>query len=99
MVLACTTILVLWGTLYLAFRDWRARYHARTTFGVTEVAPVIDPLADISPPGVGPDAWQDAVRQTHSMLVAVLSANLLDVGQMELLRDELKETVERARTP
>jgi hypothetical protein len=31
------------------------------------------------------------------MLVSVLSANLLDLRQMKLLRDELKQTVERAR--
>lgn len=95
--LACSTILVLWGTLYVAFHDWRARYRARTSFGVTQVAPVIDPLAEIIPPEVGVAAWQDAVRQTHEMLAAVLSANLLDVGQMELLREEVKQTVERAR--
>jgi hypothetical protein len=31
------------------------------------------------------------------MLVTVLSANLLDVQQMQLLHDELEQTVERAR--
>jgi hypothetical protein len=95
--LAGATILVLWGTLYLAFNDWRARYGARTSFGVTQIAPVIDPLTEITPPGVGAAAWQEAVRQTHAMLVTVLSANLLDVPQMELLREELKQTVERSR--
>ena len=94
---AGAAILVLWGSLYLVFHDWRARYRARTSFGVTQVAPVIDPLAKITPPGVNAGAWQEAVRQTHAMLVAVLSANLLDVRQMQLLREELKQTVERAR--
>jgi len=95
---AGTTILVLWGALYLVFHEWRERYRTRTSFGVTQVAPVIDPLAEIiPPPGVGADAWQQAVRETHAMLVSVLSANLLDVRQMQLLRDELKQTVERAR--
>ena len=56
---------------------------------------MIDPLAEIIPPGVGAGAWQEAVRETHAMLVSVMSANLLDVQQMQLLRDELKQTVER----
>ena len=94
---AGTAILVLWGALYLVFHEWRERYRTRTSFGVTQVAPVIDPLAEIIPPGVGADAWQEAVRETHAMLVSVLSANLLDVRQMQLLRDELKQAVERAR--
>ncbi len=94
---AGAAILVLWGGLYLVFREWRVRYHTRTSFGVTQVAPVIDPLAEIIPPEVDARTWQDAVRETHSMLVAVLSANLLDVQQMQLLRDELKQTVERAQ--
>ncbi len=95
--MAGAAILVLWGGLYLVFREWRVRYHTRTSFGVTQVAPVIDPLAEIIPPEVDARTWQDAVRETHSMLVAVLSANLLDVQQMQLLRDELKQTVERAQ--
>jgi len=94
---AGAAILVLWGALHLGFHEWRVRYHTRTSFGVTQVAPVIDPLAEIIPPGVGASAWRDAVRETHAMLVSVLSANLLDVRQMQLLRDELKQTVERAR--
>ncbi len=58
---------------------------------------MIDPLADIIPAEVGPAVWHQAVGQTHDMLVAVLSANLLDIRQMELLREELKQTVERVR--
>ena len=94
---AGAAILVLWGALHLVFHEWRAHYRTRTNFGVTRVAPVIDPLAEIIPPGVGAGTWQEAVHETHAMLVSVMSANLLDVQQMQLLRDELKQTVERAR--
>lgn len=90
-------ILVLWAALYLSFREWRARYRARASFGVTQVAPRIDPLASIVPPGVDAGAWREAVRETHAMLVSMTSANLLDVQQMQLLRDELEQTVERVR--
>ena len=94
---AGAAILILWGVLYLVFQEWRGRYRTRTSFGVNQVAPVIDHLAGIIPPGVDAGAWQEAVRETHAMLVSVLSANLLDVRQMQELRDELEQTVEPAR--
>jgi hypothetical protein len=93
---AGATILVLWGVLYLAFRDWRARYRERAYFGATAVAPAIDPLANVVPPGIEPRAWREAVERTHSMLVTVTSANLLDVPQMAALRGELEQVVVRA---
>ena len=34
------------------FTSGGQRYRARTSFGVTQVTPVIDPLAEIIPPGV-----------------------------------------------
>ena len=95
--MAGATILILWGCLYLAFRDWRSRYRARAQFGATQVAPVIDALAGIEPPGLDGQAWRDAVRETHSMLVTVTGANLLDVPQMQSLRAELEQAVARAR--
>jgi hypothetical protein len=95
---ACATILAFWGILYLVFRNWRSRYRARADFGATRVAPTIDPLAEILPPGVDPRAWKEAVRETHAMLVSVTGANLLDVPQMESLRGELGQVVSRARS-
>ncbi len=91
------TVVLLWGTLYLIFRDWRAKYRVRTSYGVTRMATAIDPLAEIAPPAVEPVAWHDAVRQTHAMLVTVASSNLLDVADMRQLREELDRAVERAR--
>ena len=96
-IVTCTTILILWGALFLVFRDWRERYRARAGFGATEVAPVVDPLADIKPSGVDARAWREAVMETHAMLVSVTGANLLDLRQMEALREELRQTVARAR--
>ena len=89
-------ILILWGSLYLVFRDWRARYQARAAFGETQVAPVIDFLAQIVPQGMDAETWRRAVQQTHDMLVTVTSANLLDLEQMKVLRDELRQAVARA---
>jgi hypothetical protein len=91
-------ILTLWGSLYLAFRDWRARYRVRAAFGATQVAPVVDPLAQIVPQGMDAETWRSTVQQTHEMLVTVTSANLLDLEQMKSLRDELRQSVKRALT-
>src|SRR5258708_4886147 len=85
------------GALYLIFRDWRARYNERAQFGATQVAPVIDSLADTPPPGVTAGDWRQAVRETHDLLVTVTGSNLLDRQQMLSLRQELEQTVARAR--
>ena len=90
-------LLLLWGALYLIFRDWRARYNERARFGATQVAPVIDALADTPPPGVTAGDWREAVRETHDLLVTVTGSNLLDRQQMLSLRQELEQTVARAQ--
>jgi hypothetical protein len=90
-------LLLLWGALYLVFRDWRARYNERARFGATQVAPVIDALADTPPPGVTARDWREAVRETHDLLVTVTGSNLLDRQQMLSLRQELEQTVARAQ--
>jgi len=92
------TVLVIWGALYLIFREWRAKYRERAAYGLTQVVPAIDPLAEIAPPTLDPIAWRDAVHQTHAMLVTVISSNLLDVAEMRRLRAELDQAVARART-
>jgi hypothetical protein len=95
--LAVLGVLVLWGVLSLAFRDWRARYRARAAFGATQVATAIDPLAEVVPPGIAPDAWRRAVAETHAMLVTLTASNLLDLAQMHALRAEVRARVARAR--
>jgi hypothetical protein len=97
-VLVCAGIIFfLWFALACGFRVWEIRYEMLRVFGEREVAPVILPLARIMPPGVNAEAWQQAVRDTHAMLITVLSANLLDRPRMEKLRDELTQLVERSR--
>ncbi len=90
-------LLLLWGALYLIFRDWRARYNERARFGATQVAPVIDALADTPPPDVTAGDWRRAVRETHDLLVTVTGSNLLDRQQMLSLRRELEQIVARAQ--
>jgi hypothetical protein len=95
--IAGCVVLLIWGLLYLVFRDWRQRYRARAAYGVTQVAPVIDALAETVPAGVSPDEWRTAIRETHALLVTVTGANLLDFKEMQALRGELEDVVARAR--
>jgi hypothetical protein len=89
-------LLLIWGTMYLVFRDWRARYRARAQYGATHVVRAIDPLEAILPPGVDRTAWRDAVDQTRAMLLTVTASNLLDVKDMDRLRTELDGHVAQA---
>ena len=89
-------VLVGWFGLDRAFRAWTARYQARAAFGTTEVAPTVDSLARLDPPGVGPDAWRSAVADTHAMLVALCGSGVIGQPQMEDLRRHLIAQVEQA---
>src|SRR3982750_2690686 len=71
---AALTVLLIWGLLSLAFLDWRSRYRARAAFGRREVAPVVDPLFAMVPPGVAPDDWRGAVATTRLMLEEVTAS-------------------------
>jgi hypothetical protein len=93
---AGVTLLLIWGTLFLVFRDWRARYRERALYGATQVVPAIDRLRSILPPDVDPALWGDAVDQTRAMLTTVTGSNLLDIKDMDKLRAELDQHVARA---
>ena len=90
-------VLTLWLGLSLSFRGWKARYQARTEFGASRVAPVIDPLASDPPPGIRPADWRAAVADTHAMLLALTAAGVLDESRMDGLRQDLADRVARAR--
>src|SRR5437764_11391912 len=84
-VLAVVVLLTLWLTLFLVFRDWRARYRARTQLGQREVSAALLPLARIVPPEVAPDARAEMVDQTRDMLAARAGPNSLDPPAMHAL--------------
>jgi hypothetical protein len=94
-IIAVVAIAAIWGTLFLVFRDWRERHRALSAFGATEVATLVDPLAETAPPGVAAKTWRNAVGDTHAMLVTVTSAGLLDREGLESLRDDLRVRVAR----
>lgn len=96
-IVAALILIVVWGTLQVVFRVWRAGYRNRAAFGATQVAPAIDPLVKVVPPGVEPSAWREAVVETHEALVTLTAANLLELSQMKRLRDEVAARVARAR--
>jgi hypothetical protein len=89
-------LLVIWGALYLVFRDWRARYRERALYGATQVLPAVDRLRSIMPANVDPVVWRKAVEQTGAMLITVTGSNLLDIRDMDNLRAELDQHVARA---
>jgi len=91
------TLVVLWGALFVIFRDWRAKYRARVAYGGTHVVGALDPLEAIVPADVQPDEWRDAVGQTRAMLTTVISSNLLDFKEMDRLHAEIDQFVARAR--
>ena len=88
---AVVTIAVLWGTLFLIFREWRARHRELAAFGASEVAPLVDRLADLVPPKVEPKQWRKAVVATHGMLEVATGSGTIDREGMEQLRDKLRE--------
>lgn len=90
-------LLVVWGSLNVTFRQWKERYRARATFGATVVAGAIDPLAAVVPPDESPDAWCQAVTDTHAMVVALTAANVLDVSQMNDLGARIRDRVAFAK--
>ena len=89
-------LLVIWGALYLVFRDWRARYRERALYGATQVLPAVDRLRSIMPATVDPVVWRKAVDQTGAMLITVTGSNLLDIRDMDNLRAELDQHGARA---
>ncbi len=96
-VIAILVLAALWAVLFLFFREWRARYFVRAEYGASQVAPVIDGMKQVAPPGVDRSDWGDAVRRTRALVLTVTGSNLLSIDQMKALRAELTQNVERAR--
>ncbi len=61
------------------------------------VLPAINPLAKLAPPGVNASAWRNAVGDTRSLLTTVIGSNLLNLREMEGLRTEIQQIVQRVR--
>ena len=87
---AIVVIAALWGTLFLVFREWRTHHRDLAAFGASEVAPLVDPLADRVPPNVAAKRWRRAVADTHDMLVAATASGTINRPEMEHLRDDLR---------
>ena len=89
-------ILLVWGAVLLGFRAWRAQYEALAAYGATQIAPLVDPLADHTPPGVDPVAWRQSVADTHAMLLALTGSAMLEQPMMETLHSEIAALVARS---
>lgn len=94
---ACVVVLCIWGGLTLGMRAWKADYESKAEFGRTQIAPLVDPLAEMVPVGVEPAAWAAAVQDTHKMLHALTAASLLDMKMLEDLKSKLETQVNSAK--
>ncbi len=105
---ACQELASLWDSIgeqaEFLFQDSRSQSGERhrrpailPSYGATHVAPVVDVLAEISPPKVEPDAWRHAVSQTHDMLVSLTGSNAFTIERMRAARSRLDQLVEQAR--
>lgn len=89
-IFGCIGVVLVWGVLYLAFQAWKSHYEELATFGRTEVAASIEPFAKVMPEGVEPRLWQQAVDDTHTMLIGLTSAGVMDKPTMVSLRDDIR---------
>ena len=94
---AVVAVLVLWGSLGLAFRHWRDGYRARQAYGERIVVAAIEPLAEVTPAGVDPAAWRNAVVATRAMLKTVTDSNVLDLDRMRALGSRVDARVRSSR--
>jgi hypothetical protein len=67
------------------------------SYAETRVAPALDPLAELVPPGVEPAAWRDALSRTRARLRRVADSSRLGVAPLQALRRRLDAAVTRAR--
>ncbi len=95
-ILAVIGVLLTWGAVYLGFRSWKANYEALAAYGETQVAPLIDPLANRVPADIEAATWKKAVADTHGMLIALTGSGMLDRARMEELGAEITTLVQNA---
>jgi hypothetical protein len=105
---ACDELAGLWDMIgeraEFLFSDSRSQSGVRhrrpeilPSYGATRVAPAVDALAEITPPGVQPADWRLAVSQTHAMLVALSGSNIASIQRMRAVRARLDRLVDQAR--
>ncbi|RUL89361.1 hypothetical protein [Tautonia sociabilis] len=97
---AVLVLLGCWGAISLAFDAWRAGVRERIAYGMDQVVPVLRPMADVSPPGLDPPGWREAVDASEEMLREVVGTGRLDRSRLDALRLDLSRRVDRAaRSP
>lgn len=94
-------ILVIWGSIYALFRDWRSKYYARVStgraFAEAKLAPIVEPLADTIPPGIDPKSWEDAIAATSAMLGTLAGSGQMTEIQLEKLASDVSRRIQRSR--
>jgi hypothetical protein len=77
--------------------DRHPRPEVLPSYGEDRVAPALDPLGGLDPPGVDLVEWRDAVARTRALLLQVTAARTIGILRMQDLRREFDRDVARAR--
>src|SRR5262249_41152410 len=67
------------------------------SYGADRVAPALNPLGEMAPPGVPSEPWRGAVASTRALVLVVTSSRLISTMRMKDLRADLDRAVARAR--
>ena len=67
------------------------------SYGADRVAPALDPLDEMAPPGVHAEPWHGGVASTRALVLVVTSSSLISTMRMKDLRANLDRAVARAR--
>lgn len=67
------------------------------SYGDDRVAPGLDPMAGLQPPGVEPGRWREAVGRTRALLHDVTAGRRISTMRMMALRKEIDRAADRAR--
>lgn len=77
--------------------DRHPRPEVLSSYGEGRVVPALDPLRDLSPPGVDRTRWRDAVDRTRRLVLEVTASRLISAMRMMEWRKDLDRAVDRAR--
>ncbi len=66
------------------------------SYGDDRVAPALDPLVEVQPPGVEPARWHEAVLRARKLVHTVTASRSISTLRMKDLRTSLDRTVAHA---
>src|SRR5262249_28292252 len=77
--------------------DRHPRPEILPSYGADRVAPALDSLDALKPPGVKVDRWHDALHRTRALVLDIAESRLISTMRMKDLRRELDRAAARAQ--